>query len=83
MKAHVGVEVELHTFLISTLDGNEWLASCLGRNIPGERDPGTYCIGGLECQSECFGEENNLLPLTGISNRQPGHCTDFTTPAPH
>jgi len=28
MKMYVGVEVQLPSFLISALDGGEWLASC-------------------------------------------------------
>jgi len=38
------VEVKLHTFLISTLDGGEWSAS--RRFTPRERAPGTHWIGG-------------------------------------
>jgi hypothetical protein len=33
-------------FLTSALDGGEWSASRLGHFIPGERAPGTHCIGG-------------------------------------
>jgi hypothetical protein len=41
-----GVEVQLHTFLISVLDRGEWLASCPGLFTPRERAPGTHWIGG-------------------------------------
>jgi hypothetical protein len=41
-----GVEVEIHTFLTSALDGGEWLASRPGRFTPRERAPGAHCIGG-------------------------------------
>jgi hypothetical protein len=34
------------TFLTSELDGGEWSASRPDRFTPGERDSGTYCIGG-------------------------------------
>jgi hypothetical protein len=35
MKAYWGVEVQLHTFFISALDGGEWSASCPSHfNVP-------------------------------------------------
>jgi hypothetical protein len=37
MKMYWGVEVKLHVFLTSTLDGGEWSASNSGRFIPEER----------------------------------------------
>jgi hypothetical protein len=40
------VEVYLHTFLISALDGCEWSVSRPGRFAPRERAPSTRCIGG-------------------------------------
>jgi hypothetical protein len=46
MKMYWGVEVWLHAFLISALDGGEWSASRLGRFTPRERAPGTHWIGG-------------------------------------
>jgi hypothetical protein len=46
MKTYLGVEVQLHSFLTSALDGDEWSASRLVRFIPTERAPGTHCIGG-------------------------------------
>jgi hypothetical protein len=46
MKAHWGVEVCLHAFLTSALDGGGWSASRPGRFIPRERAPGTHWIGG-------------------------------------
>jgi hypothetical protein len=30
------MEAQLHEFLISALDGGEWLASCPGRTFPGK-----------------------------------------------
>jgi hypothetical protein len=46
MKTIGGVEVQLHAFLTSALDGGEWSASHPGCFTPGERAPGTHCIGG-------------------------------------
>jgi hypothetical protein len=46
MKAYGGVEVYLHAFLTSALDGSEWSASRPGRFTPMERAPGTHWIGG-------------------------------------
>jgi hypothetical protein len=36
MKTYVGVEVQLHSFLTSALDGSEWSASQPGRFPPGK-----------------------------------------------
>jgi hypothetical protein len=41
-----GVEVQLHAFLTSALDGGECSTSCLGRFTPRERALGTHWIGG-------------------------------------
>jgi hypothetical protein len=46
MKTYCGVEVQLHAFLISVLDGGEWSASRPGRFTARERAPGTRWIGG-------------------------------------
>jgi hypothetical protein len=47
MEAYWGVEVYLHGFLTSTLDGGKWSASRLGRFTPPlrERAPVTRWIG--------------------------------------
>jgi hypothetical protein len=45
-KTYWGVEVQLHSFLTSALDGREWSASCASRFTPGVRDHGTHWIGG-------------------------------------
>jgi len=42
----MGVEKQLHAFLISTLVGGEWSASHSGHSIPGERAPGTHWLEG-------------------------------------
>jgi hypothetical protein len=36
MKAYRGVELKLHTFLTSALDGDEWSTACRGRFTPVE-----------------------------------------------
>jgi hypothetical protein len=46
MKTHWGVEIQLHGFLTSNLEGGEWSASRPGRFIPRERAPGAHWIGG-------------------------------------
>jgi hypothetical protein len=40
MKAYGGVDIYIHIFLISALDGDEWSTSRPGRFTPGERAPG-------------------------------------------
>jgi hypothetical protein len=40
------VEVQVHTFLTSVLDGGEWSASRPSRFTPRERVPGNHWIGG-------------------------------------
>jgi hypothetical protein len=54
-----GVEIWLHAFLISALDGDEWLASCLGRFIPeeGTRYPLDRRLGGPQNWSERRGAQ--------------------------
>jgi hypothetical protein len=46
MKMYWGVEVKLHAFLTSALNGGEWSASRPGRFTPRETAPGTHWIGG-------------------------------------
>jgi hypothetical protein len=46
MKMNVGVDAEIHTFLISALDGGEWSASRPAHFIPGDKVPSAYCIVG-------------------------------------
>jgi hypothetical protein len=41
MKTYCGVEVQLHAFLNSALDGDEWSTSRPGRFTPRERARGT------------------------------------------
>jgi len=42
MKAYGKVEVHLHSFLISVLDGAEGSVPCPSNFIPGEAAPGTH-----------------------------------------
>jgi len=46
MKTYRGVEVQLHAFLTSALDGGEWSVSRPGRFTPRKRAPGAHWIGG-------------------------------------
>jgi hypothetical protein len=45
MKVYWGVEVYLHAFLDSALDGGEWSVSITGRFTPSERVSVTHWIG--------------------------------------
>jgi hypothetical protein len=46
MKVYWGVEVYLHAFLTSALEGGEWSASRPGRSASRDRVPGPHWIGG-------------------------------------
>jgi hypothetical protein len=46
MKAHGGVDVQIHVYLTSALVGGEWLASRPCHFTPGERGLGNYWIEG-------------------------------------
>jgi hypothetical protein len=46
VKVYEGVVVQLHAFLTSAVDGDEWSASRPGRFTLGERTSGTHFIGG-------------------------------------
>jgi hypothetical protein len=45
-KVYGTMELQFHKFLITALDGTEWIASCHGCFTARERAPGMYCIGG-------------------------------------
>jgi hypothetical protein len=54
-----GVEVKIHTFLTSALDGGDWSSSRLGRLIGKETPPrGPYwrggCMGPRACEQVCM-----------------------------
>jgi hypothetical protein len=60
------VEVCLHSFLTSAVDGGEWSTSCLGHITPGKEslNPFIMRLGvDLRVGVGCFGEEKNVLFL--------------------
>jgi hypothetical protein len=65
VKAHGGIEVQLHSFLTSALDGGEWSTSRLGRFTPGKecQYPSSRRLGGSQGRSGQFTEEKNQLPF--------------------
>jgi len=69
------VEVQLHTFLTSTLVGGEWSASRPGRFAP-ERTPGSHRIevGWAQIRSGRCGEEKNSQPPPGIETLNTKRC---------
>jgi hypothetical protein len=72
IKTYWGVEVKLHAFLTSALDGGEWSASQPGRFTPGEyssRFPLDRMWGGLQNRSGHGGAEKNSKPQPGIELR--------------
>jgi hypothetical protein len=71
MKAYEGVDVLIHIFLTSALDGGECSASRPGRFTPGEKAPGTHWIGGLvHPRAGLDGVENiKFLTLPGLELR--------------
>jgi hypothetical protein len=60
MKLYWVVEVQLHAFLTSALDGDEWSASHAGRFTSRETIPGT------QSRSGRGSEEKNSQPLQGL-----------------
>jgi hypothetical protein len=75
MKAYCGVDVYVHVFLTSALDGGEWSDSHPSRSIIGERAPSTHWVGcwvdirtGLDAVEK---RRENLLPLPGIERCRP------------
>jgi len=69
MKTYWGVEVRLHAFLTSELDGGEWSAS-RSRSLYLQGKSPRYLLdrrlGGPQGQSGYDGEEKNSQPLPGI-----------------
>jgi hypothetical protein len=74
MKAYVGVDVQIHSFLTSALVGGEWSTSIPGRFTPRERAPSTHCIGGwvdLRASLDDL-EKRKFLTLPGLELRSLG-----------
>jgi hypothetical protein len=70
MKAYGGVDVYIHIFLTSALDGDEWSASHPGRFTPKEIVPGSHWIGGwVGPRSGLENVERKFLTLSGLELR--------------
>jgi hypothetical protein len=71
MKAYCGMDIQLHTFLTSALDGGEWSVSRPDRFTKGNnrRYPLDRRLGGPQSQAGRGGEEKNSQPLPGIEIR--------------
>ena len=68
--------MQLHSFLISTLDGCTWLTSHTDRSTPGKEPrylPNRRLLG-HQGRSKSFGEEKYLQPLAGLN---PGPSSPF------
>jgi hypothetical protein len=68
MKVYLGVDALINVFLPSALDGSDWSASRPGRFTPGERAPGTHCIGGWASPRSGLDdmEKRKFLTLPGL-----------------
>jgi hypothetical protein len=80
IKTYVRVEVQLHAFLTSALDGGEWSASRPGHFTPKERAFPRYPLdSGPQNRSGSGGEEKNSLTVPIIeplsSYPCPSHCS--------
>jgi len=77
IKGHSGIEVKLHSFLTSALDGN-WSNSSSDRFTVGERRPVAfqYAAGWAQSWSGHCEETNNIGTTF---HGQPCHCTDWAT----
>jgi hypothetical protein len=74
MKPYWVVEVYLHAFLTSALDGGEWSASLPGRFTPGERTLSTHRIGGW------MGPRTGLDPV--VKRKIPSPCRESNPDRP-
>jgi hypothetical protein len=72
MKVYWGVEVYLHAFSTSTLDGSGWTVLRTGHFTPKERAPDTHTLdrrlGGHQSRSGRGGEDKNSHPLSGLEH---------------
>jgi hypothetical protein len=73
MKAHKGVDIQIHIFLTSALVGGDWSASRPSRFTPGERAPGTHWKGGWLSPKTGLEdvEKRKVLTLLGLKLRSP------------
>jgi hypothetical protein len=71
MKAYGGVDVYIHIYLTSSLDGAEWSASHSGRFTPGERAPGTLWIVGWVGPRAGLDDVEKILYPTGTPTPTP------------
>jgi hypothetical protein len=71
MKPYGWRNVELHAFLTSAPDGDEWFAPRSGCFMPKEGTPGAHWTAGWVDPKAGLagGEEENLLTLPGIEHR--------------
>jgi hypothetical protein len=74
METYEGVDVYIHVFLTSALDGGKWSASLRSCLIPGERAPHTHWIGGWVGPRAGQGdvEERKFLTLRELKLRDLG-----------
>jgi len=65
------VEVLLHSFLTSALEGGEWSTPHTGKFIPGKdpRYPLNRTLGGPQSLSGRYGKEKHFIYLLGIEPR--------------
>jgi hypothetical protein len=68
MKTYGGVNVKIHMFMISVLDGGEWTALRPGHVTPGERVPSAHWIIGWVGPRTSLDdvERRKILPLPGL-----------------
>jgi hypothetical protein len=67
IKTYGGVEVQLHAFLISALDGDDWSAPRSGRFTPGFHWIGDWV--GRRVSLDAVAKRKKSLPLSGIDPR--------------
>jgi hypothetical protein len=82
MKTYGGVDVEIHIFLTSALNGGEWSATSPGRFTPGEIASSTHWIGGwvgprIDLEDV---ERRKILPLPGLELRSFGRQAHGQSP---